>query len=60
MYKYLVTANIEKETGSAFANFYYEINFKLDCSENIEKIIDDIKEQSESSSVTIMFIMELD
>ena len=40
MYKYFVTASITTEDGViSYCNYYYEIDYKLNVIENIEKII---------------------
>lgn len=60
MYKYFVTASITTEDGViSYCNYYYEIDYKLNVIENIEKIIWDIKEQCNSEKVTILFFTEL-
>lgn len=60
MYRYFVAANIALEDNSSFyANFYYEIDYKLNDIENVEKIIKDIGKQYNSEKVVILFFTEL-
>ena len=60
MYRYFIAANIVLEDNSNFyANFYYEIDYKLNSIENVEKIIKDFGEQYNSKKVTILFFTEL-
>lgn len=60
MYRYFVAANIVLEDNSSFyANFYYEIDYKLNTIENVEKIIKDIGKQYNSKMVAILFFTDL-
>ena len=65
MHRYFITAHVSIFNNelvyfvNKFVNYYYEIDYELDSVENIEKIIQDIKKQSGSDDVTIVFFKEL-
>ena len=60
MYRYFIAANIVLyDNINFYANFYYEIGYKINSIENGEKIIKDIGEQYNSKKVTILFFTEL-
>lgn len=59
MYKYFITVSVTAKEGSSYRNLYYDIDYKLNNIENIEKIIKDLKMQCDSESLSIIFFTEL-
>lgn len=59
MYKYFITVSVTTKEGNYYRNLYYDIDYKLNNIENIEKIIKDLEKQCGSDNLSIIFFSEL-
>ena len=59
MYKYFITVSVTTKEGNSYRNLYYDIDYKLNNIENIEKIIKDLEKQCGSDNLSIIFFSEL-
>lgn len=56
---YFIAVNYVKDGNIMFQNFCYEIDYELDSPENIEKTILDLRQQTSSKNLSIVFFKKL-